>query len=540
MDNVKFYQSYHIGYQLKAETIPFFSVGCSSEESNILGKRLSTIDKKFSYISLDGTGSMQGSCYRSGRIIYERSLSAFDDKPHKAIVGSKDLQRFHSWPEDVHSAELVHCSTLTDMDISGKKTPPTIVTESARILCSDDGLEKERFVLAKSARAEHRRDFNCTDEKKHAGIYKWVMQDNFAETVEALEYRVYTDDAVVNKKLAAQRISAEKHQNEQSPRDFISQKFDDWKFTALPEDGGSIKLGCGSLFGWTGAKQAAEITIQLDYKTENARTGVAWSIGRRQTMEDSHIASTFQVTVAGIEFPVQITGVFDGHGGSEFAEYMRDNIVNRVKFYLESFNQNGFSNAGIMSALKITMVDIDGRLMANTPSGIKDCEKDSTACPGTTASVAIIINHELWVANVGDSRALLTSENGDTQQVSRDIKPHDVIEKVIKRGGMVLSNRVMGMLATGTAIGDHNFASVSSRPKVTRYIADEFSGKLLIQVCDGITDVASSDEIGQVAAQYSRESEPPAKIAGKLVARAYAAGSSDNLTCMITHLGISI
>lgn len=47
--------------------------------------------------------------------------------------------------------------------------------------------------------------------------------------------------------------------------------------------------------------------------------------GWRNTMEDSHI-SEFDV-----EPGVHVFGVFDGHGGNEVAEYVRDYFVESLK-----------------------------------------------------------------------------------------------------------------------------------------------------------------------------------------------------------------
>ncbi len=465
-----------------------------------------------------------------------------DGKPGRHV---KRLQSFHSWPGQ--ESQFDNRSILSDLlstsippeSTSAEQITPTITTESVQIQCSDDKDIKQREVLAESERPANRRSYDDTLEKG-AGIYNWVKKDNFSQVVEHLEYRVYTDNAVVNKKLETQRAEAEKQQKTQPQKQFIrpeSQRYNA-EFQTLAKDHGKVELGNSYLMDRYDNQKTEPYMVCSEYSQEDTATGVAWSIGRRFEMEDSHQVSSFEINFAHTQYPVKVACVFDGHGGPEFAEYARDNIEDRLAFYLKKFNRNGLSNAGIMSALKILMVDLDGGQKDKTPSKIEGLLDrrggDKTDNPGTTASVAVLINNELWISGVGDCRALLVSENGETQQVSCDIKPKTVIQKVKNRGGLIMMGRLAGVLSTGTAIGDHNLASVSSRPKVTRYTADEFPGKILVQVCDGVTDVASSNEIGQAAAQYAKEGDSEAKIAGKIVAQAYAAGSGDNLSCMVT------
>nr|MDT0252311.1 PP2C family protein-serine/threonine phosphatase [Endozoicomonas sp.] len=386
------------------------------------------------------------------------------------------------------------------------------------------------------------RNFDDCTEKKVA-IHDWVKQDGFHEMVENLEYRVYTGN--VEKKLKAQSDAAEAQQKNQSFKNFSKpgHKHYNSLFTNLENESGTAMLykACPAT---NPAYSLQHSAVQLKYTTESPQTGVASSIGRRPNMEDNHIAEDFDIKIGDVVHPVQLSGVFDGHGGSEFSTYVKDNIVNCLKYYLETFNGKGLSDAGIMTALNIVMVDLDGRLKVNTPGKIKingaldKAGNQKFRYPGSAANVAIILNNKLWIANVGDSRALLVDDDneGRTIQLSKDIKPADVGKKAQARGGFAFASGVMGQLGTGTATGNHHLASVSSRPKVTRFTAEEFSGKKLVQVCDGITDVASSNEIGEVIAEYFKEGDSPAKVAGKLVAQAYAARSGDNLTCMITSL----
>lgn len=88
---------------------------------------------------------------------------------------------------------------------------------------------------------------------------------------------------------------------------------------------------------------------------------------------------------------------------------------------------------------------------------------DSDHC-GSTACVAVVrkeINHHvLYVANAGDSRAVL-SKNGQAERLSKDHKASDPSEqdRIKGVGGKIMDNRVAGGLAVTRALGDHAFKS---------------------------------------------------------------------------------
>ena len=121
-------------------------------------------------------------------------------------------------------------------------------------------------------------------------------------------------------------------------------------------------------------------------------------------------------------------GIYDGHGGAKCAEFLRDYLhqfVIRDPHFPKHPKQaiiNGFEQAE-QKFLEICQDD----------DGIIDKS-------GSWAIVILIVGPHWYVANVGDSRALLSSENGSKiYSLSRDHKPSDESEKVriIKSGGQI-------------------------------------------------------------------------------------------------------
>ena len=76
---------------------------------------------------------------------------------------------------------------------------------------------------------------------------------------------------------------------------------------------------------------------------------------------------------------------------------------------------------------------------------------------GSTAVVAIVCDSYIWVANCGDSRAIMALKGGASLALSSDHKASrkDEVARVQAAGGMVWWDRVMGELAISRAIGDH-------------------------------------------------------------------------------------
>ena len=249
----------------------------------------------------------------------------------------------------------------------------------------------------------------------------------------------------------------------------------------------------------------------LDYAVSHA-------MGRRREMEDRDFAGSIEID--GKIAPV--FGIFDGHGGTGAADFVKENLATVLQ---EELKKRPSSDVGIWNALKQTAVRLHEEFL----------EKKEPS--GTTAVIAMVHDGSLWVANIGDSRAIL-SDGEEVIPLTADMKPeHEKITKrTEKRGGLVIWRgipRIDGILGTGAAIGDLNVAPhLSARPWITKYpLARLNPNAKLILVCDGITDVANSKQIAELSSQKNLEQR-----AQDIVAGAYGADSTDNLSAMIIQL----
>ena len=121
--------------------------------------------------------------------------------------------------------------------------------------------------------------------------------------------------------------------------------------------------------------------------------------------------------------------VFDGHGGEECSQFLKDNFL---KYLTE--------NKNFPFDIKLSMVEAfqkveEAFFKAKCSDNIEECDKS-----GSCALVAIFFDNKIYIANIGDSRAIL-SINGGTKvkQLTVDHKPDNMkeFERAIKNGSKI-------------------------------------------------------------------------------------------------------
>ena len=161
----------------------------------------------------------------------------------------------------------------------------------------------------------------------------------------------------------------------------------------------------------------------------------------------------------------------------------------------------------------------------------------------------------LYTANVGDARIVLCRA-GKALRLSYDHKGSDENEgkRVANAGGLILNNRVNGVLAVTRALGDAYMKDlVTGHPYTTETVIQPDVDEFIILACDGVSsfplisskialltplqlwDVCSDQE----AVDLVRNTQDPTAAAKQLVDHALARFSTDNLSCMIVRLNKS-
>jgi protein phosphatase PTC1 len=139
----------------------------------------------------------------------------------------------------------------------------------------------------------------------------------------------------------------------------------------------------------------------------------------------------------------------------------------------------------------------------------------------------------LYTANVGDARIVLC-RNGRALRLSYDHKGSDENEgrRVANAGGLILNNRVNGVLAVTRALGDAYMKDlVTGHPYTTETVIQPDQDEFLILACDGLWDVCTDQE----AVDIVRSTQDPQLASKQLVDHALARFSTDNLSCMIVR-----
>lgn len=317
----------------------------------------------------------------------------------------------------------------------------------------------------------------------------------------------------------------------------------------------------------------------------NFRHAVAWeemNAKKRCTMEDVHrIVPSMQ----GAE-EYSYFGVYDGHGGRQIVDFLEERLENNISKELQEPDDapilERLRRAYLITDMQSRQADImtSGAtvvgLLLLTRFAVEDSKK--------------VTERKIYVGNSGDSRAVLyykkqdgeagdDSPAGKQQRVdaqramnerrqfggpvdssdssdSEDLPPfcgltaqrltydHRIDDdgeqdRIKKAGGFFTRNRVLGILAVTRSFGDHSMKEfVCADPHLKEVdLLSKTEPQLLILACDGVWDVLTDQEAGDIVMEeYSRIGGPYNDASRLLVNRAIERGSADNVTAVVVFL----
>eukprot|EP01125_Pyxidicula_operculata_P019209 TRINITY_DN694_c3_g4_i2.p1 TRINITY_DN694_c3_g4~~TRINITY_DN694_c3_g4_i2.p1 ORF type:complete len:339 (+),score=72.00 TRINITY_DN694_c3_g4_i2:42-1058(+) len=247
-------------------------------------------------------------------------------------------------------------------------------------------------------------------------------------------------------------------------------------------------------------------------------------IGMRPSMED---ASEILLEYGNPD--QSFFGVFDGHNGSRCSRYLSSELPKTI------LNNPKFTSHPQIALLE-SFLETDKQWIAYCKKqGIKD---------GSTAIVAILRGDQLYVANTGDSRAIIC-DDGMAIPLSSDHKPSDTREKkrILDAGAHVLLGRVQGVLAVSRAFGDIDFKNretcgagwISAEPDVKLWNVTEKTEFFLL-ACDGVWDVMSTFQVAKFVREKLLIGFHPQVVAEQLVYHVHRCGSTDNISVVLVSL----
>ena len=168
-------------------------------------------------------------------------------------------------------------------------------------------------------------------------------------------------------------------------------------------------------------------------------------------------------------------------------------------------NSSHFKAKQYEKALIESFIEIDKQLIKEWETELIAKGKAKKKEGGTTACVALITDNEIYVANCGDSRCVM-SRGGNAIQMSIDHKLSSNIEKdrIVKAGGKIESGRINGTLGISRSLGDLQFKE-DKKLKVEEQIVipipdvkvEELSRNIefVVIACDGIWDCIGCQEV---------------------------------------------
>ncbi|KAJ4896410.1 putative protein phosphatase 2C 49 [Raphanus sativus] len=268
------------------------------------------------------------------------------------------------------------------------------------------------------------------------------------------------------------------------------------------------------------------------------RSGSYADIGPKRSMEDEHICVDDLSSQLGCLFelpkPSAFYAVFDGHGGSEAATYVKQNAI-RLLFEDDKFPQTSEVNSVYVEEVETSLRN--AFLQADLALA-EDCSISSST--GTTALAALISGRILMVANAGDCRAVLCRK-GKAIEMSHDHRPINLPERrrVEESGGVIEDGYLNGELSVTRALGDWDMkrphgskSPLISEPEIKQITLTE-DDEFLVIGCDGIWDVLTSQEAVGIVKRGLNRHDDPARCARELVMEALRLNTFDNLTAVV-------
>lgn len=240
-------------------------------------------------------------------------------------------------------------------------------------------------------------------------------------------------------------------------------------------------------------------------------------------------------------------GVFDGHAGSRASTFCSEHLISIAKdIYANTKDAPTALKQAFMATDALIIKPIQDemqRFREKCPTADPELvrghlslhlSEDKERNAGTTACVAFIEGHTLFVANAGDSRAVLC-RSGRAVPLSTDHKPDMEKERkrVVAAEGMVFRGRVDGALATSRALGDPSFkqqmfvqpagafrledCAVTPQPEITQVSIVPDIDTFFVIATDGIWDVMTNQQVVDFVLQKRSEKVHPTQVCEQLL-----------------------
>jgi PPM family protein phosphatase len=258
---------------------------------------------------------------------------------------------------------------------------------------------------------------------------------------------------------------------------------------------------------------------QLDLPQLNI--GCAQSVGmQRDHNEDSLLVINSMLSGNGGYFPFGLYIVADGMGGHKHGEIasglavrmVANRVMNKVFLTLLSPEPKGPSDP-IQEIFEESLQEAHRLVMKEAPGS------------GTTLTAVLVLNQQMSIAHVGDSRLYAISPDGEVSVITRD---HSLVMRMMELGQLsekdAASHPQRNVLYRALGQGEIFTPDIS-----TTSLPD--SGSLLL-CSDGLWGVVPQAEVVRIVNSY-----PDPRVAAQLlIDAANAAGGPDNISAILISL----
>ena len=216
---------------------------------------------------------------------------------------------------------------------------------------------------------------------------------------------------------------------------------------------------------------------------------------------------------------LSLFAVFDGHGGANIAEYLKNNFAENLKNLIKTNKSLRFTDI-----LEKSITNIDKNIVKLEIS--KSC--------GSTGTIVIVNNNAIYCANVGDSKCFFINEK-EAKQLTEDhnCKNQKEVDLLKKKGVSIFNQRVYGTLSLTRSFGDTSLKidGITADPYIKKIFSDKNNVKYIVIASDGIWDLVDEKRLYEISKELKEDNCK--EFCNKLVDYALEKNSIDNISCII-------
>eukprot|EP01100_Stratorugosa_tubuloviscum_P008121 TRINITY_DN3382_c0_g4_i1.p1 TRINITY_DN3382_c0_g4~~TRINITY_DN3382_c0_g4_i1.p1 ORF type:complete len:335 (+),score=135.24 TRINITY_DN3382_c0_g4_i1:131-1135(+) len=262
-------------------------------------------------------------------------------------------------------------------------------------------------------------------------------------------------------------------------------------------------------------------------KSERFEIGFALTAGRKATqLNEVHMEDFLLIEGCFRNRNEDLFAVFDGHGGDFMAKFAADNFANIFANELtlaeqippnelddDKFLVIEFEPRNLEIKFKVPILAFYNAFEKLTQQ-LKNQFKDLVIECGTTALVAFVNSDgDLYVANIGDSKAVMVPSRGSLIHLSKEHRPEneDERERIHLSGGVITGTsvpRLNGNLSVTRSLGDFKEQrGLIADPTIKVFKNFREQAKLFILGSDGLWDTVDDGDIKAIVREFDEEED---------------------------------